>query len=301
MISSSSSIQSSDVAREFLTIWVAALVIAAGFTIALLRQDPGIYEEYPGSGLPDVDGAEIVVIGSSLTAHLLPGPESAGGVLGDRRTSAMLAVPGISERLTTRLLAHAIGSGAETVLIEINAYVHDYSEYSRAHRGLGEPLFTMHLAGYFRDLGARLTLNFKRLFFAIAHAPVTFYENPVDGGKTALDFAAVASEDYYRLFSLEPAYPDELGKLLEKARAADTEVLFFSPPRPRSAVRLIGSAEFARMVEHVSDVAREFGVPVWYATSAWPDDQFIDIKAHVNARGRDRFLRELSRWYGDRK
>ena len=301
MISSSSSNHSSDVGRESLSIWVAAILIAAGFIIALLRETPGIYEEYPAAEMPDVDGAEIIFIGSSLTVHLLPATESGDGVLGDRRSVAMLAAPAISERLTTRLLAHAIESGAETVMIEVNAYVHDFSEYSRSDRPLGEPLFTIHLANRLRQLGARLTINFKRLFSDNPGVPVAFYKRPIDGGDSALDFGAVASEDYYRLIPLEPVDPGELRRLLERARAAGTEVLFFYPPRPRSAVRLTGEAEFARMVEHVSAVAGEFRVPLWYSSSGWPDDHFIDIKAHVNARGRARFLRDLARWYGDRQ
>lgn len=301
MTSSSSSNHSSDVVREYLSIWMAATLIAAAFIIALLRETPDIYEEYPAAGMPDVDGAEIIFIGSSLTVHLLPVAESADGIFSDRRSAAMLAAPAISERLTTRLLAHALESGAETVMVEINAYVQDYSEYSRSSLPLGEPLFTIRLANRFRLLGARLTINFKRLFSDNPGAPVAFYKSPIDGGDSALDFGAVGSEDYYRLIPLEPVDPGELRSLLERARAAGTEVLLFYPPRPRSFVTLIGEAEFVRMIEHVSAVAEEFRVPLWYSSSGWPDDHFIDIKAHVNARGRARFLRELARWYGDRQ
>ena len=213
----------------------------------------------------------------------------------------MLAAPAISERLTTRLLAHAIESGAETILLEVNAYVHDYSDYSRGYLELGEPLFTAYLARYFRELGARLTVNFKRFWSDHPGAPVFFYKSPIDGGDSPLDLGAVAPEDYYRLIPLEPVHPGELRRLLERARATGTEVFFFSPPRPRSVVTLIGEAEFVRMMEHVSAVAEDLRVPLWYSSSGWPDDHFIDIKAHVNARGRARFLRELARWYGDRQ
>jgi len=301
VIFSFSSIHSSDVSRDFLVIWVAAVVIAAGFIAAIGWKDPSIYEEYPDDGWPDIGEAEIVFIGSSLTAHLVPVAEPASGVFGDHRLAAMLAVPGISERMTTRLLAYANDSGAKTVLVEINAYSQDYMEYSRSHPRLGEPFFSSRLARSFQELGARLTLNFKRLLFELPPAQLNFYKHPVDGGKSALHFQAVAPEDYYRLLPLEPAHPDELGRLLERARSTSTEVVFFLPPRPLSAVKLIGYAEFERIIEHASELAREFRVSLWYSPAGWPDNHFIDIKAHVNARGRERFLQELANWYGDRE
>jgi hypothetical protein len=280
---------------------VAAVVIAAGFITAIGWEGPSIYEGYPSEDLPNIGEAEIIFIGSSLTAHLVPGAAPASGVFGDHRLAAMLAVPGISEQMTTRLLAYAIESGAATVLVEINAYAHEYTRYSRSHPGLGEPAFTAQLARYFRELGASLTLNFKRLLVDTPHVPVTFYKDPVDGGNRTLNIKAVAAEHYYRLSCLQPAYPEELGRLLEEARSASIEVLFFAPPRPLSVVNLIGEAEFAKVIECISDVAQEFRVPVWYSPSGWPDDQFIDISAHANARGRARFLHELANWYGDRQ
>jgi hypothetical protein len=263
--------------------------------------EPDLYQQYPKERLPQINDAEIVFIGSSLTAQCAAGEDSVSGVFGDQRTSVTLAVPGISERMTTRLVAHAIDSGAETVMVEINAYAHDYIEYSRNYPGLGEPLFTARLARYFRDLGERLTLNLKSLLFDPRRSPLAVHRNPMDLGNSTFDFKAVDSADYYRLLPVEPVYPDELGRVLERARSLNTQVFFFSPPRPLSVVKLIGDAEYARIIEHISTLARKFGVPVWYSPSGWPDDNFLDIHAHVNGRGRARFLHELANWYGGRR
>jgi hypothetical protein len=203
--------------------------------------------------------------------------------------------------MTDRLIAHAMESGAQTLFVEVNAYVQDYIEYSRSYLDLGEPVFTARLARSLREFGARVTMNFKHQVFGIPFPQKTFYPSPVNGGSGSFDFNGLAVEEYYRILELNPAYPTEIRRLIQAAGASGVDLIFFSPPRPASAVHMLGEDRFARMLAHTEDVADDLGVPLWYSSSGWPDDHFIDIAAHVNARGRDRFLAELSGWYGSRQ
>ena len=79
------------------------------------------------------------------------------------------------------------------------------------------------------------------------------------------------------------------------------EVLFYSPPRPLTSIRAIGSDGLEDLQQHVVKVADSFNVPLWISPLAWPDDHFMDILAHTNERGRIRFQKELADWHRKRQ
>jgi hypothetical protein len=281
-----------DVTRVFAAIWITAIGVATAFIVLVISTWNETAQHYP-SGLPPIPDAQIVFIGSSLTAFALPIKEPAEGVLADGRSCAMLSLPGISERLSTRLLAHALESGAETVFLEINAYAHEYVDEA-------EPAIGRWIVNGMRDAGARLAISVKSLFKS---APKPNYVVKCRGGNAnrTLDTAKLLPRDFYRFQTTEPSRPDELEALITRAREAGVEVIFFSPPRPRVLVDKLGDEDFAEFLAHLDHVAASQGVPLWYSPAPWPDDHFMDILAHANERGRHRFRQDLIQWYEGRR
>lgn len=277
--------------RAYFVIWGSALAIAAAFIALVIMTYDETEQQYP-KGLPELQDARIVFIGSSLTAFALPRKEAARGVLGDGRSCAMLSVPGISEALSTRLLAHAIDSGAETVFLEINAYAHEYLD-------VAEPAIAHFIVNGMREAGSRLATSVKSLFRPVPRPNYVIKCRAGNADRT-LDAAQLFPRDYYRFRFIEPGYGDELKDLLAQAREKNIEILFFSPPRPRSLVQRLENGEFAAFLAHLDHIAAAYDLPLWRAPAAWPDDHFMDILAHANERGRARFRHELTQWYETR-
>jgi hypothetical protein len=279
--------------KQFYTLaWVAALSLAVGCILALLIIDRNTEVIYPGN-FASAMNANIVFIGSSLTAQALPVEDPEHGILGDGRSSAILSVAGLSERLSNQLLAHAIESGVETVLLEINPYAQD-------HRDLGEPAFLASGVRTIRETGARMRSAVRPIFNLGPHPNHVIRL----GGRKfdrILEAKQLQANDYYGFLKIQPIYSDELQNLMARAREAKVEVIFFSPPRPQSTINVMGSAEFADLNSHLNRIAASFGVPLWYSPIPWPDDHFMDVLAHPNVRGRIRFQEELALWYGARQ
>ena len=273
-------------------IWMAAISLAAAFVLALLSS----YREAETQTPQDIASAlnvDIVFIGSSLTRHALPANGLTQGILEDGRTSTILSVPAISERHSTKLLAVAIDSGAETVFLEINAYAHVFIT-------LAEPELTGPMVKTLSDIAARMTFIVKSSLNMGRDARhiVLFGARKTD---RTLDVEQLQAKHYYRFLKTEPSYSAELQGQLLRARDTNVEVFFFSPPRPASAVSKMGKDEFADLHSHLHHISTLFDVPLWISPVAWPDDHFMDIFAHTNARGRIRFQKELTQWYKEKQ
>jgi len=276
--------------RSLVVIWLTAISLAVACIHLLLAIDNDEVEY--SQGITPSDNLQIVFIGSSLTRSALPGTDPPHGILGDGRASSIRSMNHISERITNTLLADAIDSGAETVFLEINAYAHDYID-------LLEPAFLGPLVVALRETSAQLRFIIKRLLNLPRNTRIVWLDRST--ADETLDAKQLRPNDYYRLLKFEPSYPDELQALLARAGEADVEVFFFSPPRPISAVSMMGEDEFADLNSHIETIAASFAIPLWSSPAAWPDDHFMEIHAHANMLGRKRFQQELSQWYGERQ
>jgi hypothetical protein len=242
---------------------------------------------------PSVENIEVTFIGSSLAGNALPTPVPENGVLGGARSCAILFVPAISEMLSTRLVAYAINSGVRTIFIEINAYATEYLT-------VDEPAILRSMTAGILQTGGRLTISVKALLKSDPKPDQT-----VDCGTPkpdrSLDAAQLSFQDFYRIHKTEPSHSDALRAVLARARDANVEVFFFYPPRPQSAVDMMGSGEFKDLNLHLERLADLYEVPLWYSPIPWPDDHFMDILAHTNERGRIRFQKELADWHRKRQ
>ena len=250
-------------------------------------------------GFPPLANAEIVFIGSSLTENALPSPEPESGVLEDGRSCAVLHVPGISEKISIRLLAYAIDSGVESIFLEITTYAQRYAS-------INQPLFLSSMTFRLRQTGKRLFINTRSLLnLAPKRKLIRKLNQDVDcgvpKGKNTFDPKQIPSKKYYHFVKTEPSFGEQFRAQLARASKAGVEVIFFSPPRPQSAIDRMGADEFADLNAHLDHMSASYGVPLWYSSKPWPDDHFMDIQAHTNERGRIRFQKELADWYRARQ
>jgi hypothetical protein len=284
--------RAAEAAKTFAAIWLGALILATAAIVLLVSGATDRPLSFPDDYSKAV-GAEIVFIGSSLTGHALPAGAPPTGYLGDGRRTAIVWVDGIPERVTNRLLKDAIDAGAETVLLEVNAYAQRYADPTA-------DLFIDALKHRLRWLGDTLTNTVKGLFGMDPRAPRRVRLG-AQASSGLMEEGGIAPDLRYRIRRTSPDDPEGLRTLLDRARRAGVRVFLFSPPRPQSAVVMIGKEEYSALLAHLEAFADEFGLPLWTSPDPWPDDHFMDILAHTNERGRDRFQRELSRWYRARE
>ena len=269
-----------------------ACTLAVAAILGILSSRAEIRIEYPEQ-FDTVRSAKVFFIGSSLTATALPLDEPERGLLGDSRPAAILSIDGMPEELSTRLLGEVLDLGAETVFLEINSYAHEYID-------LRKPLVVSLLGFQVRRIGDRLAADFKALFHIGPSPKRVLRVGPRDVTRS-LEPEKLNPDDFYRFNRIEPSHGDELRVQLARAGEMGVEVYFFSPPRPRAAVDKMGADEYSRLLEHVERLAADYGVALWHPPGAWPNDHFMDILAHANERGRQRFQRELSGWYRERR
>ncbi|MCB1680213.1 MAG: SGNH/GDSL hydrolase family protein [Halioglobus sp.] len=268
-------------------VWVLSGTIAAGFIWATLQKNPDKIT------LP-ADFAALVahqdlLLGSSLSRTALPHDARYTRVLHPDRETLVASLPNISEAQSLDILAAAVAAGAHTVLLEVNAFAHEYN-------GLWNCPWATTLAGVLSENGRRLTLVARaavglsveqqgrvRLGRFPAHAP-----GMVLAGAVA---PALFPRAVWDGAGLEAALAD--------ARRHDTVVLLFWPPLPESGYGR-DRARYAQMSEHIRALAKQYALPLWLAPAPWPDGLFMDHFGHLNASGRERFAAEIGVWVRSR-
>lgn len=271
--------------RPFAIVWFGAALLAAACIYVLLEIDSRQFERYVRN-LEFADTADIIFIGSSLTQELLPAEDPPNGILEDGRSTVIRTVNDIPERFSNALLAEAIGAGAETIFLEVSTYTHDYIAFMQPRR-LGSYFLRIH------ELGRRL----KRTILFRDIQPAYIERLSEDA---LLDVARLDQDAAYQRIPISPADTDMLRSLAARAETAGVEVILFVTPQPRSVVEMTGAGEYEAVIAHVQGFADSYDLALWIPEGPWPDDLFRDVSGHLNVRGRQRFQRELARWYGAR-
>ena len=290
--------------RDFVIIWALAFALATIFILALLSTGKETQVVYP-KNFTSAMNADVVFIGSSLTGHALPASLPEQGVLGDSRSTAILYVNGLTENLSTQLLADAIDSDVETVFLEINQYAGGFwrsvnkSDFQKSLNN--KPNFLNPWVRVIQEFGKRLTRRFNVLLNIISPNRIRTVRLGPSSNDGTIDAKQLEQLDNIRFTKREPHFGDELQIQLMRAREVNVEVIFFSPPRPQSVVNEMGNDVYKDLQVHMERIAAAYDVPLWYSPIPWPDDHFWDIMAHANARGRIRFQQELAQWYKARR
>lgn len=130
-------------------VWVLSSVIALGFIWITLQRSPDRI------GLPSNFDTLVahndMLIGSSLSLAAPPDDNLYANVLDPGRATLVAGLPSISEAHSISILKAAVAAGADAVLLEANAFAHEYN-------GLQHHPWAATLAGLISENGKRLTL-----------------------------------------------------------------------------------------------------------------------------------------------
>jgi hypothetical protein len=273
--------------RGLALIWCAVLALGTVAAVALTA----LGEDHSAI-FGDIPAPTVIVIGSSLMLHAVPpSGDGADSLLGDGRAHARLVMSNITEAQTVALLGLVLKTGVQTVLIEANALAFDFP--SRApvpDQGGFRPVVVMQSL---LDLSARAKASLSTLL------------NP---GRLAteaqnLDATFMVQSDVlaknYPLHLRFPRNPEALEEVLKTAVATGVDLILIAPPRSQLAANAMGPQATETLRLHFQALARRLDLPLFQPAAVWPNDHFIDL-AHMNRRGRARFMLELAQWWASR-
>ena len=72
-------------------------------------------------------------------------------------------------------------------------------------------------------------------------------------------------------------------------------LVFLAYPMSKAAAERLGEGFLDDQRRALALAEQRLGVPVFGNTAVWPDRYFVD-NAHLNRKGRERFLGELAAW-----
>ena len=264
-------------------VWLLSCAIALGFIWTALQRNPDRIILPPD--FATLVAHKDVLIGSSLSLTALPDDDLYANVLNPDRATLVASLPNISESHSLNILAAAVAAGAHTVLLEANAFSHEFN-------GLRNHPLAATLAGMISENGKRLTL--------IARAAVGLPAQ--QHARVRLGRLPANQQEFMLVRSVEPVlFPrtvwDTAGleEALADARRQGTRVLLFWPPMPEGGFGR-DRVRYAEISDHVRALAKQYALPVWVPSAPWPDQLFMDNFGHLNARGRERFAAEIGAW-----
>lgn len=271
-------------ARAYAFVWLGAIGITVCFVCFVLFQAAfpaplerlGSFKECSHEAGPKAD--QIVVIGSSLTRNAFPVTPPVGGLLADGRSHKLWWLPWISADETLILINCASALGAETVLVETNAFV--FSKNVRVSASGSDGRFIQASGkNYIREFTHQVRFLLKPRTADRWSANIKRNDNKWDGVRPKR-FLLPTNNYEERGFSQSPAN-----------LAAD--VWLFEPPRTKLRVDDIetwSGKSLQALIEKVNISHGERQLKFW---QSWPDQFFNDYASHMNAEGRLRFLQEL--------
>ena len=232
-----------------------------------------------------------VILGSSLSANLLPPRDEVPSLMNNSRDTDVLSVPGATALETLKMLEWAINHTRGDIVIEVNAFTLQYSNRSIP----AFPWFTAALEGQ-PALAANMTFTVKQL---IGLTPGKARQKG-NLGRNKENFTNDIRKPKGRLsyFPQSFLYPRNLKAQIRRLAQKNRKVVFLWPPVPESGA---GSdlASWRRAREHVEAFCYDFKVDCWLPTSPWPDHLFMDLWGHLGPSGRDRFAAEFSDWWDE--
>lgn len=266
-------------ARGLAVCWLLAVALVTSVFTAL-----AIRIGSPMTALPDAGNTPVVAIGSSLTRHAVPVDAPPGGLLGDGRAHLRWDISSISEAQTLELFDRAIDAGVDTIIIEANPLAFDFGTARPQSR------FASAVLNPWLDMSDRVRRWLK------AQVTSTHGVSDADRLNRQLRIDPALLEAIYPLKLRAPREAGRLSELIAEAEAGGLEVIFWAPPRAGITTRYLDSEELGDLERHFVELARTYGVGLLSSGGIWPDDHFVD-HAHMNARGRDRFVLELQAWW----
>lgn len=261
--------------RSLAFAWFSAIVLVFFAVNVLLKvlPAPAVVPEWKA-----VVTKSDLLIGSSLTTHLLPPTEDFPALLPSGNPTQVLSLPGISMSETMTLLRWAVQYGKGDVLLEINAltlqFVHLAAE--------GDfPVITAYMEEQ-RPLGLRLTHAVKSLLGLPFESPprrAAWGRSETLAVKSPVDLPPLSYvRQHFRNHT-------ELTNHIVTLTAAGRRLILFWPPVPtRGAGHNIH--EWTKAREYLLAFCARYATPCWLPEEPWADHLFMDVSGHLGPEGR---------------
>lgn len=231
------------------------------------------------------DGAQVVVIGSSLTVHAMPERFR----LSDGRNVRRIGLSTPSEYDLLFLLEKAVEEPATRhILLEAMPFVADFA--FEQPKGCEAPA-----RGVRQELHERqveIVDRMRRLFGRRTRLE-GIGEPPQLDRPQQIDPTVMAT--FYPLTFHQPCLDNRLGKALLRAKAQGIRITLVVPPRSPFGQVQLGAEQERVLAKKTNNLAARLGLDLLAPTAGWTNAEFTD-HAHLNIRGRERFVRNLDVW-----
>lgn len=271
--------------RRYAVVWGAAIFCTV---LAFAALSTGTFNRYPDNDCARVaqpNSAKVFVIGSSLTNVAFGQPDAGFDLLADGRTGVVWPKNNISANHSLFLVRCAIAYGAETILLEANAFAFDRNVQQQKIQG--QASITNLRTGTLSYL-ARAKHHLHHWFRSSVY-PEPFLNTLQRSFEGTFDGTAPANK---RVPTAATAGP-ELSKLAIVQARSETGIFFFEPPRTHMQRDDIEAILQVPLEKHLSEVAQQAGLQILKFWPSWPDGHFMDYQSHLNEGGKAAFRDEL--------
>ena len=237
-------------------------------------------------------GADVAVIGSSLTAYAVP--ESGLGLLGSgvRHWRVGIALPAEAQLLG--LLDSAVAERPGLIVLEANALVTRLAIDPR-HAACTAPAAGLRHRVKQAQLSA---VDALRHLFGARRSLEGMGEPVWLDRPQVIDQALIKAS--YPLTVHPPCDEPRLRRAAERARAQGTKVVLIAPPRAPAAARWLDPVQAEAARAEAQALAARLGVALFEPAGPWRDAVFTD-HAHLNRQGRAQFVAALRQWLGQQQ
>lgn len=256
--------------RGLATLWFAAIVLAFGAAAMLAFREPGFARLSSQVSRQVEAGPRVVFIGSSLTEAAIP----VHGTLDDLGFRwQRFSLGGLDESRQIVMAEAAVDHGADMLFLEAAAVL----------RSLRRPLLWPVSSLVAFSNRARATLKRER-------------ETDLQKEGAYLGGPGPKGSAEAKVWPLSPNEPERWRSLVQRMHDRGGEVILLGFPAPASLISDRALQEREALAQAGSDFAAYLGVPLFQPDLIWDDSHFAD-RGHLNASGRERYLRELGAWF----
>jgi len=190
----------------------------------------------------------------------------------------------MNETIETQFLNEAIDAKIPTIVLEIHPFTRELSGGQHRSKKFGAINFDrlevkMRNAAFHLRHGAKVLVNHMR---GLSNQEAAELYHSFNGDLSGYKYL-------YPVTLRFPKEPDKLRSALRRANESRLRVVLLTFPRSETLVNYLGETDVRADNENMEAFAKLFGLSLWRVADAWPDDHFSD-QAHMNARGRQRFV-----------
>lgn len=254
------------------------LVLLAALVIATqLAPEPG----------RQFHGAEVAVIGSSLTADAVPETGRSTVIGGAKHWRVGISSP--SESQILELLDRTVAERPKLILLEVNTLVARFAFDPQ------RKTCVQSVGGFRRAVkGAHIQMAdaLRRLFGARSLLEGIGEPHQIDR-RQEIHYAQI--KKLYPLTIRPPCDEPRLRAAFSRAREHGTRIALMALPRSPTGQRLLGPVQSRAAQAEARALAARLDVPLFEPAGPWQDAEFVD-HAHLSASGRAHFVSAVRIW-----